>query len=145
MLSSVWNSDISWPADKIKCIVEFIMNPYAVRHFLKNHLLFLPLRRLIDQTERNAFNISTDFCVYTKAKWRKREKMMLITCSPKGILNIRLMFCEISKFLFQGLKTLQFVLIKHIEIFFLHYYSIHNVKKLKEFSSKSIFWNVLFD
>ena len=63
---------------------------------------------------------------------------MLITCSPKGILNLRLMFCEISKILFQGLKALQFVLMKHISIF-LHYFNIHNVKMLKEFSSKSVF------
>ena len=46
---------------------------------------------------------------------------------------------------FPGIKNFAVCANQTHRNFFLHYFSIHNVQKLKEFSSQSIFWNVLFD
>lgn len=71
-MSSVWNPEISWQDGKKISIVEFITNPYAVKHFWKIISCFCLSKQLIDQTERSAFNIIT-YCVCIE-KYDKERK-----------------------------------------------------------------------
>lgn len=63
MLLSVWNSAISWPADKTRCTVEFHHESICCQTFFeKSYAVSASPNTCLARLK----GISTDFCVYRK-------------------------------------------------------------------------------